>query len=131
MKDNMKPTFYFPFTDETNEDNIIILVRDEDEVPLLIWNFFIGESKVGFLHTLFEMEDESGEQQGQGSIIKKIIFNDEFDFSDVKQKIKPNTPVEEYDLLSYVKEQKIVNLFDDEYFTKRVEVLNNLIKSDS
>lgn len=128
MNDNIKPLYYFPFTDEFNEDNIIVYVRDEDKVPVVVWNFFKGEDKVGFLHTLFNLEDESGEHQGQGSIIKKVYFTDDFSFDELKEKVKdPQTPIETYDLFSLIKEEKVVNLFDDEYFIKRTNLLNTLI----
>lgn len=127
---DMKQAFYHPFNDETNENNKIIYVRDEDGVPMMIWNFFGGEEKVGFIHILFQMEDEDGKNCGLGSLMKKVFFNDDFNYDEVISNIGTIwTTTNDYDFLSFIKEEKVVGMYDDEYFNKRVEVLNNLIEA--
>jgi hypothetical protein len=126
----MKQSFYYPFTDHTNENNLIVYVRDEDSIPVMIWNFFGGEERIGFLHILFEMSDEDGKDCGVGSLMKKIIFNEEFNYEEIKSNIGTIwTTTDDYNLLSFIQEEKLVGMYDDEYFNKRIEVLNNLIEN--
>jgi len=126
----MKQSFYYPFTDHTNDKNLIVYVRDEDSVPVMIWNFFGGQEKVGFLHILFEMSDEDGKECGLGSLMKKVFFNDDFNYDELKEKIGTIwTTTDDYNILSFITEEKLVGMYDDEYFNKRVDVLNNLIET--
>ena len=126
----MKQSFYYPFTDHTNENNLIVYVRDEDSIPVMIWNFFGGEERIGFLHILFEMSDEDGKDCGKGSLMKKIIFNEEFNYEEIKSNIGTIwATTDDYNLLSLIQEEKLVGMYDDEYFNKRIEVLDNLIEN--
>ena len=126
----MKKGIYHLFIDETDDKNMIVYIRDEENIPIMIFNFYSDE-KYAHIHMLFEAEDpENPEEIHKGSMIKKIELKGDFDFNTLKSNIGTNwTTTDEYDILSVRESDTLSQLLTDEEFYRRSNLLDEIIKN--
>lgn len=120
---------YHLIQDTTNENNIMVYVRDEDKKPIMIWNFY-SESDYAHIHSLYELEDPTNEDQPiqMGSVIRKVKLKGDIDFNTLKSNVGTNWySTDDYDLLSIREDDVVSNLLDDEAFLRRTRILDELI----
>jgi len=120
---------YHLIQDTTNQNNIMVYVRDEEKTPIMIWNFY-NDSDYAHIHSLYELEDPTNEEQPiqKGSVIRKVKLTGDIDFNTLKSNVGTNWhSTDDYDLLSIREDDVVSNLLDDEAFLRRTRILDELI----
>lgn len=120
---------YHLIQDASNEQNIMIYVRDEDKTPIMIWNFY-QDSDYAHIHSLYELEDPTNEEQPiqKGSVIRKVKMYGDVDFNMIKSNVGTNwITTDDFDLLTIREDDVVSNLLDDEGFYRRTRILDELI----
>ncbi len=121
-------TIYHIFTDN-NSDDMIVYLRDENNIPVMIWNFY-ANSDYAHIHSLYEMEDPTNEEEPlqKGSIIRKVKLNGDFKLETLKSNLETNwDTTDDFDILSLREDDVISNVLDDEAFYRRTKILDELI----
>jgi len=121
-------TIYHIFTDN-NSDDMIVYLRDENNIPVMIWNFY-ANSDYAHIHSLYEMEDPTNEEEPlqKGSIIRKVKLNGDFKLETLKSNLETNwDTTDDFNILSLREDDVISNVLDDEAFYRRTKILDELI----
>jgi hypothetical protein len=121
-------TIYHIFTDN-NSDDMIVYLRDENNIPVMIWNFY-ANSDYAHIHSLYEMEDPTNEEEPlqKGSIIRKVKLNGDYNLETLKSNLETNwDTTDDFDILSLREDDVISNVLDDEAFYRRTKILDELI----